>query len=223
MNVFDAIKSRHCKRKFLDKQVNKETLEKILLIAGNAASSKNSQPWQATIVSGSAKNKLKTLLCEKAELEKEDSPEYTYMTHPMPDLYLQRAKKVGYELFALKGIDRKDTVQRKEHWMENYRFFNAPVVMIFHLHKGAERGNFLDMGLFLQNIMLGLVSEGLGSCPQFSLCSYAETIKEFLHIPLDKIVVCGLSLGYVDESDKVNSFIPERLPLSSYTQWVCDE
>ncbi|MGH3922403.1 MAG: hypothetical protein ACRDTT_05965 [Pseudonocardiaceae bacterium] len=41
--------------------------------------------------------------------------------------------------------------------------------MILHLPGNAEAGTFLDKGLFLQNVMLGLVSFGLGSYPQYSV------------------------------------------------------
>lgn len=220
MELFEAIQARHCKRFFLSKAVPKAILEKVLLAAGNAASGKNSQPWEVAVIHGAATEKLRGLLLEKAKKGEEDGADYLYSIEPSPAEFSQRARKLGLDLFALKGIERGDKEKRNEHWLENYRFFGAPVVMIFHLPKGAERGNFLDIGQFLQNVMLGLVAEGLGSCPQASLCTFSKTIKEFAYIPLERILVCGLSVGYVDEEAKVNTFVPERLPLGEYVQWI---
>lgn len=222
MDLYKAIESRHCKRKFQDKEIKKEILERILFKAGNAASSKNSQPWEVTIVSGKAKNDLKATILDLAENKIEEDPDYIYSTEPDLPEFKERARALGRALFTLKDIKRDDREKRKAHWFENFHFFNAPTLLIFHLHPNAERGNFLDLGLFMQNVMLSIVAEGLGSCPQVSLCSFSKTIKEKLKISQERIMVCGLSVGYVDDEDNVNSFFPERRPLESYTHWIDD-
>ena len=75
----------------------------------------------------------------------------------------RRSARAG-ELFAAKGIDRDDDAARRIHDRDNLRFYGAPVAMIFHVAGNAEAGTFLDMGMFVQNVMLGLVAFGLGSC-----------------------------------------------------------
>ena len=66
--------------------------------------------------------------------------------------------------------------------------------------------------------MLGLVSEGLGSCPQFSICAYSQTIRQLLNLK-DRIIVCGMSVGYPDETALVNTFIPKRIKPNHYIEW----
>src|SRR5690606_14032364 len=124
----------------------------------------------------------------------------------------------GYGLFELKGIGRHDRAARQAHNRENMELFGAPAYLIFHLPLSAERGMFLDMGCFLQNVMLGLVAHGLGSCPQFSVAGYAPAIRDFLHLP-ERLIVCGLAVGYPDPAARVNQYVPERLPLADYVQW----
>ena len=213
-----TISNRHCKRHFLAKKVPKKIINSVLLTAGNAGSSKNSQPWKVAVLSGTSKNKLITAMCNKFDQNIFEKPDYNYMTDPMPKIFKERARECGFSLYKLKGIDKNDHKMRTEHFKENYTFFNAPIALIFHLHQHPEPGNFLDMGLFMQNVMLGLVEHGLGSCPQFSICSYSQTIKEQLKI-YDRTIVCGMSVGYPDESAPVNSFIPNRLPLDQYVTW----
>ncbi|RAP34687.1 nitroreductase [Candidatus Marinamargulisbacteria bacterium SCGC AG-439-L15] len=217
--ILRGIKERHCKRAFLNKPVPKDTINDILQIAGNAASSKNSQPWQVAIITGKTKDTLSKKMCEQFDKGASDTPDYTYMTDPTPPHFKDRARDCGYRLFELKGIDKNDHNKRKAHFRENYTFFGAPVALIFHLHPKAEPGNFLDIGLFMQNVMLGCIAYDLGSCPQFSITSYTNTIKSLLTINKERIIVCGMAIGYPDPKAKVNSFIPPRLTIENYSKW----
>lgn len=215
----DIISQRHCKRQYLDTSIPKDTINAILQNAGNAGSSKNSQPWQVAIVTGNTQHQLIKAMCSQFDQNQFESPDYVYMTDPMPEVFKQRARECGYALYDLKGISKNDSAKRQAHFRENYTFFNAPMAFIFHLHANAERGNFLDMGLFMQNVMLGLSEQGLGSCPQFSICSYSNTVKTILNIESERIIVCGMSVGYPDESATVNTFVPNRIPLNQYIKW----
>ena len=73
--------------------------------------------------------------------------------------------------------------------------------------------------MFMQNVMLGLVAYGLGSCPQASIAGYPDAIRECLGLAENRLVVAGLAIGRPDPAASVNSFIPLRLPLTEYTQW----
>ena len=122
-------------------------------------------------------------------------------------------------MFELKGIARDDVPARKAHGRENFTFFGAPIHMILHLPAGAERGNFLDAGMFLQNLMHALTVQGLGSCPQYSVAGYADVIRATLGLPADRWSVCGLSIGDPDPAAVVNAFVPERLSLVDFVDW----
>ena len=131
----DCVYKRHCIRAFLNEPINRSSVESILLAAGQAASSKNSQPWFVCGVDGKRLAALSALLCKKFDAENYDDEEYTYMMDPIPSIFMQRARECGYGLFRLKGIDRKDYPARKEHHKMNYRFFNAPLSLFFFLPK----------------------------------------------------------------------------------------
>lgn len=213
------VHQRHCKRAFLNQAVDRSIIDTILNSAGQSASSKNTQPWIVRAVDGLQLTDLSQHLCEQFDTQSFDSPDYLYMMDPMPDSFKERARNCGYSLFQLKGIDRHDYDKRRDHTKENYRFFGAPTALFFFLPKDSERGNFLDLGLFLQTVMLGVTAHGLGSCPQASMMSFSSTIKAFLSLDTDLILVCGLSVGYPDPSEAVNTFVPKRLPLGEYFSW----
>lgn len=217
--TLELIRSRHSMRAFLPTPVPREIVAQVLQAAAHAPSSKNTQPWQAVVLTGSAQAELSALICDRFDQGLSEEPDYVYTPDPWPEGFLERARECGYGLFALKGIDRKDRVARQAHDRENFTFFGAPLTMVFHLSAPAERGMFLDMGLFLQNVMLGLWAHGIGSCPQFSLTSYSDTIRR--HLGLDgRLIVCGLSAGYPDPEALVNTYVPPRLPLDAYVRWL---
>ena len=169
---------------------------------------------------GNTLNVLRDLLLKKHDAGDFDGLDYTYTLDPEPDTFKARARDCGYKLFELKGIGRDDVAARKAHGRLNWEFFGAPVVLFFFLPAGAERGNFLDMGQFLQNVMLGLVSEGLGSCPQVSVAAHGKTIREHLGLSDELWLVCGLSVGVPDTQALINTYVPTRLPLDHYFKWA---
>lgn len=217
--VLDLIATRHSKRAYLTQTVPRSLVETVLTAAANAPSSKNTQPWGVTVITGTTLTELSQAMCEKFDQGITESPDYLYMPEPWPPGFKERARDVGYRLFELKGIERHNREQRLAHDRENFVFFGAPLLLIFHLHRSAERGMFLDMGMFMENVMLGLLAHGVASCPQFSLTSYSQTIREQLHLGEDRLVVAGLAAGYPDPTAPVNTFIPERLPLNEFTRW----
>jgi len=218
-DILKTIAARHCKRAFLGKEVPRELLEQVLQTASNAPSSKNTQSWQATVLRAPQQKELSKILCEKFDAGIVEKPDYHYLPDPMPEEFMKRARDCGYSLYALKGIERRDVEKRKLHERENYKFFGAPVCIYFHLPSYAKEGSFLDLGFFMQNVMLGLVGVGLGSCPQFSVTKFTQTIKQFLNLK-DQILVSGMSVGYIDPNAKVNTFIPKRIPPNEFIHWV---
>lgn len=213
------ITARHCKRAFLDRQVPRDILERVLSAAGHAPSPRNTQFWQVAVLMGEARTELSRRLLAAADSGESHEHDYVNRPTPMGELYEQRAFAWGASYYGALGISRADTAGRKEVEQRNLGFWGAPAAMIFHLPRNAVHGTFLEMGFFLQNVMLGLVACGLGSCPQYSVARYAGVIRDFLGLGSDRLVVCSLSVGYPDETDPINSFYPERAAVEEYTAW----
>lgn len=215
---FSVVTARHCKRAFVDRPVPRAVLERVLLAAGNAPSTRNTQFWQVAVVTGEAREELSRRLLAAFDARVPRRPDYVNRPTHMDEVYERRSQAWGAGMYGVKGIARDDEEGRRAHDRENFRFYGAPVAMVFHLPADAVPGTFLEMGFFLQNVMLGLVASGLGSCPQYSVAGYSELIRDFLGLR-DRLVVCSLSVGYVDGSAPVNGFVPPRAALSQYTQW----
>jgi nitroreductase len=218
-DFLSVITRRHCKRAFLDRPVSREVLEHVLTAAGHAPSPRNTQFWQVAVLMGEARAELSRRLCAALDSGGQYEHDYTNRPSPMGTTYEQRAFAWGAEFYGAMGINREDSTARRDVERRNLCFYGAPVGMIFHLPRNAVEGTFLEMGFFLQNVMLGLVSSGLGSCPQYSVARYADILREFLGLGTDRLVVCSLSVGHVDEAAPINRFYPRRAALSEYTQW----
>jgi nitroreductase len=214
-----VIASRHCKRAFLDRPVPRPVLERVLSAAGNAPSPRNTQLWQVAVLQGEARDELSRRLLAVFDAGIPREADYASRPATMGTLHEQHALAWAAGYYAAMGIARDDRAGRDDVERRNIRFYGAPTAMIFHLPGNAVAGTFLEMGLFLQNVMLGLVSCGLGSCPQFSVARYAKTIRDYLGLGSRRLIVCGLSIGYVDESAPINGFHPERARVEDYTTW----
>ena len=117
------------------------------------------------------------------------------------------------------AAQKEETEKMRQQRARNYKFFDAPVGMIFSIHNDLEIGSWMDFGMFLQNIMVSARGHGLHTCAQAAFSDYHTIIKEHLRIPDNETVVCGMSMGYADPDQKVNQYRPEREPLSSYANF----
>jgi nitroreductase len=219
-DFLSILTARHCKRAFLDRPVPREVLEEVLRAAAHAPSTRNGQPWNVVVLTGEAREALARRLCDLFDRDAPMKMDYASRPAELPPAHEERAREAGAGVHAARGIARDDAAGRRRHLRDNFRFYGAPVAMIFHLPANAAPGTFLEMGLFLQNVMLGLVARGLGSCPQASVTGYSDALREYLGFGPDRLIVCSLSVGYPDETAPVNRFAPERASLADYTLWL---
>ncbi len=212
-----AIGSRRSIRAYLPDRVPRATIERILMLAARAPSGTNMQPWAVTVLTGPALERLsKALLAAHEAGGSGHKGEYKYYPDTFEEPYLGRRRKVGWDLYGLLGIERKDAHKMHRQIGRNYRFFDAPVGMIVTIDRSLEIGSWLDLGMFLQSICIAARGHGLDSCPQAAFARYHSIIRDELGLPESQVVVCGMALGRVDESAVENSLITERARLEDF-------
>ena len=235
MNLFDtpseaqtaavdaAITSRHSMRAFLPAPVPRETVEAILRVAARAPSGTNTQPWQVHVLTGAAKQRLSDRICaiyeNPAELAKHER-EYDYYPKEWTSPYLERRRKVGWDLYALLGLAKTDKAGMHRQHGRNYRFFGAPVGLIFSIDRVLQQGSWLDYGLFLQNIMVAARARGLHTCPQAAFTQFHRVIAEELSFRPEQMLVCGMALGYADPAAVENSLVTERAAVVEFARFL---
>lgn len=219
MDILTAIKSRASTRAFLDKPVPKKIVTDVLEAARWAASGANTQPWKVSVVMGGTKQAISEKIIEARESGVPENPDYQYYPLNWLDPYKTRRKDCGYALYSALGVAKDDTEKRKEVWYKNYYFFHAPVGMLFFVDKNMEKGSWVDMGMFIQNVMLAALAFDLATCPQASLSEYPDIIRDCLKLSEENLLVCGLSLGYPDKTAPVNNYKLERAAVDEFTKW----
>ena len=219
MQTLEAMHQRASTRAFLDKPVDRGTIETLLEAARWAASGVNTQPWQVAVVAGRAKEKLSLALAAAHASDTPEQPDYAYYPATWQEPYKSRRKACGLALYQSQGITLDDTVGRKAVWLDNYHFFRAPVGLLFFVDKALATGSWVDMGMFIQNVMLAAVDQGLATCPQAAIAEYPDIVRTELCIPAHHALVCGMSLGYADTSASVNRYRTQREAVDAFTQW----
>jgi nitroreductase len=218
-----VIRARRSVRAFLPTPVPRETILEILDVASRAPSGTNIQPWQVIVVTGARKEALSKEIVETAldpVRDAEHAQEYAYYPDKWIAPYIDRRRKVGYELYGLLGIAKGEKERMARQFARNYDFFGAPVGLFFTIDRVMGQGSWLDYGMFLQNVMIAAKSRGLDTCPQAAFCKYHRIIANRLGIPDDRMLVCGMALGYEDESKIENALRTERESARSFTRFL---
>jgi nitroreductase len=221
--VDEVIRGRRSVRGFLPTTVSKETILEILDVAARAPSGTNTQPWQVIVVSGEKKESLSKELIETA-LDPinaaKHAQEYSYYPEKWVPPYIDRRRKVGYDLYGLLGIAKGERERMDQQFARNYSFFDAPIGLFFTIDRIMGQGSWLDYGMFLQNVMLAAHARGLDTCPQAAFCKYHRIIARHLEIPEQQMLVCGMAMGYEDSSKIENRLRTEREPSTSFTRFL---
>ena len=217
----EAILSRRSLRAFSDRPVSRALIEELLALASRAPSGTNVQPWKVRVIAGEVRERVvQAMLAQVAQSgEGEMKPPYDYYPTQWRDPYLARRRKVGWDLYALLGLKREDKSGMANQHARNYKFFDAPIGLIFTMDRDLSTGAFLDYGMFLQNLMLAARAKGLDTCPQAAIANAHEVLRRELQIPEIEQVVCGMSLGY-GASAIENTLVTVREPVAAFTQFL---
>ena len=218
-----AITSRRSIRAFLDKPVAREDIERILEVAARAPSGTNTQPWKVYVLTGQARKQLSdAILAVNADPQqaREHTEEYAYYPREWVSPYIDRRRKVGWDLYSLLGLTRDNKAGMAAQHARNYAFFDAPVGFIFTIDRIMEQGSWLDYGMFLQNIMVAARARGLDTCPQAAFTQYHRVIAAQLGLPDNEMVVCGMALGWADPARIENSLVTDREPVAGFTRFM---
>ncbi|WP_336056713.1 nitroreductase [Nitratireductor sp. CH_MIT9313-5] len=219
--VDEALLTRRSVRAFLPDPVDEQTIRDILQVASRAPSGTNMQPWKVFVATGEVKQKVAdAILSSGVRPEKIEWDEYRYYPDKFFEPYLSRRRAVGFALYSLLGIGRREVERMRAQHDRNFTFFDAPVGLIFTIDRRLNKGSWVDHGMFLQSIMLAARARGLHTCPQAAFAPYHKLIRPILGIPEEEIVVCGMALGYEDSSKPENSLRSERAPLEEFVTFV---
>ena len=225
--VDQAIESRQSMRDFLPQPVSRETITRLLELASRAPSGTNTQPWKVYVLQGASRDSLVEKVCAAGEAIRanpavalEYKEAYDYYPEKWVSPFIDRRRENGWGLYGLLGITKGDKEKMHAQHQRNFRFFDAPVGLMFTVDKVMGRGSLVDYGMFMQNLMVAARGHGLHTCPQAAWNGFAKIILPHIGAGPDEMLVCGLSLGYANETALVNTFRTPRVPVGEFTTWL---
>lgn len=222
-----ALTTRHAVRAFLPRAVDRSVVQTLLDIARRAPSGTNTQPWRVYVLQGASRESLCEKVCaahdalrDNPALAAQYQEAYDYYPTHWVSPYLERRRENGWGLYGLLGIGKGDRDKMHQQHQRNFRFFGAPVGLMFTVDTVLGRGSLLDYGTFLQSIMVGARARGLDTCPQAAWNAFASIILPHIGAGPQEMLVCGMALGYADPQAPVNRFATPREPVESFTHWL---
>ena len=221
--VDEAIGSRHSIRAFLPTPVARGLVEHILAVASRAPSGTNTQPWKVYVLTGEARSALSRRLVAAYDDPAEraaHTEEYAYYPTEWKSPFIDRRRKVGWDLYGLLGIAKTDKARMHAQHSRNYEFFGAPVGLMFTIDRIMRQGSWLDFGMFLQSVMVAARGHGLDTCPQAAFTPFHRLIMPAIGASEGEQLVCGMSLGYRDPEAIENTLITEREPVANFAKFI---
>ncbi|MBA4222256.1 MAG: hypothetical protein C0458_16125 [Methylobacterium sp.] len=219
--VEKAIASRRAVRAFLPDPVDPALVRRLIELAARAPSGTNMQPWRLRVLGPRTRARLETALVAAA-LDDPSPREEEYRYYPVTfrEPYLSRRRKVGWDLYGLLGVAKGDHAGMRRQTEANLRFFGAPVALMLTVDRDLEIGSWLDLGAFIQTLLIAAQGHGLDSCPQAIFARFHGIVRRELSIPQSEVVVCGIALGKADPDAPANRLVPEREPVEGFTSWL---
>lgn len=162
MELKEAIENRRSIRRFKDKPIEKETIERLINTAMWAPSGMNRQNWFFVVVQGTIKEKL-------IEISKRAFDKFIY-------------KNLG-KVFQ----DRVDVINESKRFF--YTLGSAPIIICVYRISTVE-GELTDIqsvAAAIENLLLLLCDEGLGGCWMTGSVHLENEINEILGVEGKKL------------------------------------
>jgi nitroreductase len=213
MDVYEAVASRRAVRGFTGEPVSTTVLERVLTAAARSPSGGNLQSWNVYLLTGAALGELKKRTAERLAVgDRGDEREFEMYPSELKSPYHERRAATAEQRYAALGIPPEDKPARRRFVAANWDCFGAPAALFCYVDRDLGSAQWVDLGMYLQTVMLLLRAEGLHSCPQMAWSVYRRTVAEVVSPRDGLILVCGMSVGFEDTTAKHAR--TERAPLT---------
>ena len=197
MNTFEAIYKRRSIRKFINKEIPKECIEKILDAAIQAPSAKNSQPWKFIVITESNKTAMLNAMQSGIENSKEQMKYFPNINYFLTsaDNSLKSMGQAPITVFIFNTTD-------DHSWIERSKELSL-----------SQCANTQSIGAAIENMLLAAASLGIGS---LWICDIFFAYQEICQwLGEENQLVAAVSFGYADEE-------PDKRPRKKFdnaVQW----
>jgi nitroreductase len=214
----EVMRARRSVRVYKRDPLPRDAVIDILQAAATAPSNSNTQPWRVHVLTGAPMKALGEALL--AAFEDIELPPSGHFPDPLPQAFSDRQADFAARYYGALGIDRADAAARARQTQRNFTFFGAPVGLIFSIDACLTRHSWLDLGLFVQSVMIAAKARGIDTCPQVSFARFHEVIASQLGLPSWEVTACGMAMGYGDPSAAVNNMNMPRQDVHEFVRFA---
>ena len=218
-SVETVLGSRFSCRAFRPEQVPRKTIERILRMAQRSASWCNTQAWQLHITEGPGTERFRQALLAQVTREPKGDSDIEW-PREYRGVYLDRRRECGFQLYSAVGIAPGDREGYTRQGLENFRLFGAPHVAIVTSDEALGPYGAIDCGAFVSTFLTAAQACGVATVAQAALARQSSFIRRFFDIGRDRLVVCGISFGFADETHPANGFRTNRAPVEDVVTWT---
>lgn len=213
VTLAEALRGRRSVRGFLEKPVPDDVLKEVFALAQLAPSNCNIQPWKVFVASGAVRDELRRRMVEKVTAGVPIEPDFEPNAGKFEGVYRQRQVDCAVELYNNMGITRHDKEGRMRAQLRNFELFDAPHVVFIGMERVFGTTVAMDVGMYIQSLMLAMTAYGIGSCAQGSMRYYPQDVREVFGEPDSTVIMVGISFGYEDPEVAANRTRIDRVPV----------
>lgn len=211
-----VVRARRSVRGFLPDPIPEPTLRAVFELAQRAPSNCNVQPWRCYVASGATRDKVREGLLARVDAGVPPSFEFAGDAgNAFAGDYRRLQIECAVALYSEMGVARDDRAGRFRAARRNFELFDAPHVVFIGMLRSFGIQVALDVGAYLQTLMLAMTAHGIASCPQGSLRNYPDLVRELFDVPEEIGILCGISFGYEDPAVAANRTRVGREPLET--------
>ena len=221
MQFDDVLRGRRSIRGYKSDLVPKALIEEILELAMRAPSSMNTQPWNFTILSGAALDKIRAGNTERNLAGVPHSREFR-IGKAFEGQHRDRQVGVAKQLFAAMGIAREDKEARQDWVLRGFRQFDAPVCVIITYDRELADSDdtAFDCGAVTTALVNAAWSRGLGAVINSQGIMQSPVVREHAGIADDQVIMKAVALGWPDEDFPANSVVSERKSVAEAATFI---
>ena len=221
MQFDDVLMGRRSIRGYQDKPVPKALLEEILALAMRSPSSMNTQPWNFTVLTGAALDKIREGNTERNLAGVPHSREFR-TGEAFEGQHRDRQVGVAKQLFAAMGIAREDKEARLDWVLRGFRQFDAPVCVIITYDRvlASSDDTAFDCGAVTTALVNAAWSRGLGAVINSQGIMQSPVVREHAGIAEDQVIMKAVALGWPDDAFPANAVVSERKSVAEATTFI---
>ena len=130
--------------------------------------------------------------------------------------------------FVLTGREKKSlSLQLRGNYVVLFKMQNCPgcrevepILRQLATENQSVRFATIDVGIYIQTLMLAMKTYGISSCAQATLRDYPDIIRKELGISKNINILLGISFGYFDKKIKANKTLVGRSNSSENIKFI---